>query len=234
MVVVDVTALLGASPRTRQRRVRRAIEHALLSRPDEKTLGIRLLSFAEASDRRLGADLLVSYLRRERRPTRDVAHALVASLQTEDVPAVLAALLEALSRDPYPPAFRVIQRFLEHPNARVRFSATAALAACVGRGRAAIPRLIRLTTDRDARVRDWACFGLREAIDEFDHRDADILEALAARLGDRDADVRGEAMLGLTLAGDPRGRIAFDERRAQGQSDDYMDDAAEALDPDGG
>jgi HEAT repeat protein len=65
----------------------------------------------------------------------------------------------------------------------------------------AVRALIVLSADKDASVRDWATFSLGMQID----RDTpDVREALAARLTDRDADTRDEAIRGLARRGDDR------------------------------
>jgi HEAT repeat protein len=65
----------------------------------------------------------------------------------------------------------------------------------------AIRALIALSADDDAAVRDWATFSLGVQIE----RDTpELRDALAERLGDRDADTRDEALRGLALRADKR------------------------------
>jgi hypothetical protein len=54
---------------------------------------------------------------------------------------------------------------------------------------------VRLTTDADKKVRDYACFALAEQWREIDT--LAVREALAARLDDIDHDARSEALVGL-------------------------------------
>ncbi|MGL5363423.1 MAG: HEAT repeat domain-containing protein [Bosea sp. (in: a-proteobacteria)] len=61
--------------------------------------------------------------------------------------------------------------------------------------------LIKLSTDEDTGIRDWATFGLGSQC-EVDT--PTIREALVARLDDSDADTRAEAIKGLANRHDPR------------------------------
>ena len=65
----------------------------------------------------------------------------------------------------------------------------------------AVRALVLLSGDSDPSVRDWATFALGVQIE----RDTpDVREALAARLGDEDANTRDEAIRGLAVRGDAR------------------------------
>jgi hypothetical protein len=65
----------------------------------------------------------------------------------------------------------------------------------------AVGALVELSRDRDGSVRDRATFGLGAMVD----RDTpQVREALAARLGDTEADTHEEAICGLAARGDPR------------------------------
>jgi HEAT repeats len=68
---------------------------------------------------------------------------------------------------------------------------------------------VRLSTDPDKRVRDWACFVLAEQWREITA--AAVLDALAARLDDIDRDTRSEALVGLAYRRDPRARPRVQE-----------------------
>jgi HEAT repeats len=65
-----------------------------------------------------------------------------------------------------------------------------------------IDTLILLSRDRASGVRNWACFSLRAG--EFDT--PDVREALFARIDDRHADTRWEALAGLAVWADLRVR----------------------------
>ena len=86
-----------------------------------------------------------------------------------------------------------------HTSAEVRH----AVANCLGGrdDRLAHETLITLSADSDQHVRDWATFGLG-TLGTADGEG--IRNALVARLSDPDLEVRGEAMRGLAVRGDPR------------------------------
>jgi len=64
-----------------------------------------------------------------------------------------------------------------------------------------VERVILLTEDADAEVRDAACFVLGTQWDQLDS--SALRDALAARLDDPHTDARCEALLGLARRGDP-------------------------------
>ena len=65
----------------------------------------------------------------------------------------------------------------------------------------AIDGLIRLSRDCDDDIRNWAAFGLG-AISDVDT--PEIRDALAALLNEEDAEIRGEALIGLSKRQDAR------------------------------
>src|SRR5262249_35911230 len=91
-----------------------------------------------------------------------------------------------------------------HASADVR----AALAYALGRrgDPVSLATLITLSRDEDKDTRDWATFGLGSLCDVATPQ---IRDALAARLGDSDEEVRGEAMLGLAKRRDERAVAAI-------------------------
>ncbi len=86
-----------------------------------------------------------------------------------------------------------------HPNSRVR------LGVAFGLARQEVPRaiqvLIELSRDKDRDVRDYATFGLGELMDRNTKA---IRNALFARLKEKDAEIRGQALIGLAKRKDPR------------------------------
>lgn len=89
--------------------------------------------------------------------------------------------------------------FVEHRDPRVRYGVTHAL---LGQDDPrAIDLLLRLSSDRDADVRDWATFGIG-TLSDLDT--SEIRGALAARLDDPHDDTRGEALIGLARRKDLR------------------------------
>lgn len=67
---------------------------------------------------------------------------------------------------------------------------------------AMVAAVVALSSDRDARVRDGACFVLAQQWREVDT--PELREALAARLDDGDPSVSSEALVGLAYRSDPR------------------------------
>lgn len=64
-----------------------------------------------------------------------------------------------------------------------------------------VSALIELSADADEDVRNWATFGLGS----MDSVDTPLLrEALVRRLNDTNAEIRGEALVGLAQRKDPR------------------------------
>jgi hypothetical protein len=100
----------------------------------------------------------------------------------------------------------VVTALADHPGPDVRLSVARALPSILGIDQVppddpGIITLLRLMTDDDSDVRDWATFGVgsRVAVDSDEIRDA-----LIARLTDPDADTRLEALVGLARRRDPR------------------------------
>ncbi|GAA1617837.1 HEAT repeat domain-containing protein [Actinoplanes couchii] len=86
-----------------------------------------------------------------------------------------------------------------HPDAGVRYSVVFGLLRQPLP--AAFDALVALSGDPDARVRDWATFGLARNTDEDFPQ---LRDALAARLDDEDVNTRVEAVYGLAVRGDER------------------------------
>jgi HEAT repeat protein len=124
---------------------------------------------------------------------------LIRLLEEDDEPAVLASAAIGLGhlRDE-----RAIDRLValsSHASPEVRRAVVHGLMG--HEDDRAVRALIALSGDGDAAVRDWATFSLGVQIE----RDTpELRDALAARLSDRDADTRDEAIRGLALRGDER------------------------------
>lgn len=214
----------------------RALKRALRARvrlplDASERLGAKMLKSPQASARRLGADLLGYVGDRElkARRRRSLASTLSSAIQREADSGVIVALLLALGDCAYPPASKRAAGFATHPEARVRAAAAFAIFGCLDGSRGALPALVKLSSDRSARVRDWATTGLRASVQLWGRRDADVLAALAARLSDSNTAVVGEAIVGLAAAADERARIALKNQIAGGRVDLYMFEAAREL-----
>ena len=127
------------------------------------------------------------------------AACLEAMAAREREPAVLAAIAHGFGHLGEPHGLDALLRLRGHPDARVRDGVATALA-----GRAdprAVEALIELSRDPEPEVRDWATFALGALAPQDG---PELRDALAARLGDADAETRLEAVHGLAIRGDRR------------------------------
>jgi HEAT repeat protein len=178
----------------------------LHTRVDEHTFRIADVlcdSFA-TGERCLGADVLgqlgaVEGQTAAEGPFASASGRVLLRLLEDDEPAVLSSAAIGLGhlRDE-----RSIHRLIAlapHGSAEVRRAVVHGLMGYDDDR--AVRALVALSADADASVRDWATFALGVQID----RDTpELRDALAARLEDRDADTRDEAIRGLARRGDPR------------------------------
>lgn len=152
-----------------------------------------------AVERRVGADILGQLGVPERAFPEEGLRILLAMLEDEQDPAVLRAILVALSHYRRHEAILPALRFRRHDDPEVRFAVVFAL---MGHEESqALDALAELTRDPDAHVRDWATFALGTQVE------ADtpgLREALVERLADPDDDTRAEAIVGLARRGDRR------------------------------
>lgn len=112
---------------------------------------------------------------------------------------VLCAAVSGLGHRPHPEALPRLVELTTHRDARLRWQVAVTLGAY--KEASATEALVQLMKDPDDDVRDWATFGLGSL------HDADSPAARAALwegLEDSDADVRGEALVGLAERRDPR------------------------------
>ena len=121
-------------------------------------------------------------------------------LESETDPVPLSSVIAALGHLENPSAIPQILPFSYHPDTDVRFDLAFAL-GCFADDERTVSTLIKLTTDKDSEVRDWATFGLG-SLGDFDS--PKIREALFNNLSDEDEDVREEAMVGLAKRKDLR------------------------------
>ena len=100
-----------------------------------------------------------------------------------------------------------LEQLSRRPESDLRLAAAYSLPiAGTGEPEKVVPTLIRLSTDLDQDVRNWATFGLGSST-EVDS--PEIRNALAERLNDSFDDARGEALVGLAIRGDERVVDAF-------------------------
>ena len=113
---------------------------------------------------------------------------------------VVLSSIHALGHLGFIAAVPIILRHLCNPNEDIRFAVACALGHFHNDPQA-IQALLRLMTDPDHDVRDWATFGLG-VLGEADS--LEIREALLQRLADPNEDVREEAAIGLGKRHEPR------------------------------
>ncbi len=131
----------------------------------------------------------------------DESYTLLAKmLEKEQDPNVLDAILVGLGHLDNPTAVPLILRYLDHPDRLVRFAVAVALGHFSNDAQSA-GGLLKLTSDPEDEVRDWAVFGLGVM---GDADSPEIREALLRCLNDEDDDVREEAAVGLGMRRDPR------------------------------
>jgi HEAT repeat protein len=177
-------------------------------------------------ERRLGADILGQLGIPERTFPRGSAAILILMLELEEDAGVLRSIFSAFGHLHEPAVIGVVPRFVNHPDRGVRFAVVMALAGheC----EAAVDLMIRLTSDADSDVRDWATFGLGTQLKLDTPR---IRNALVARLDDPDEDTRGEAMIGLACRNDQRAIPAILKDLETGFTDKPLDAAAYSQSP---
>jgi HEAT repeat protein len=159
-----------------------------------------------------GADLLAQLRRApapgEEQDPRDTesmfraeAYALITKmLEKEQDCLVLDSAIKGLGHLRDPSAAPLILRYQDHPDGDVRFAVAFAL-GCFPNDAQSVRGLLKLTSDSDADVRDWAVFGLG-VLGDVDS--PEIREALFRCLDDASQNVREEAAVGLAKRQDQR------------------------------
>lgn len=144
---------------------------------------------------------------------RDESYLLVTKmLETEQDPVVLDSAISALGHLHNAKAVPLILSYQDHPDESVRFAVAFALGQ-FSNDPQSVDGLLKLTSDVDADVRDWAVFGLGVL---GDTDSPEIRTALLQCLDDANEDVREEAAVGLGKRRDqrliPKLRTMLDER----------------------
>lgn len=129
------------------------------------------------------------------------SYAIVSRLaQQESDLLPLISAISALGHLDNPSAIPLIIEFATHTSSDIRFQVACALGSFPNDIRS-VKTLLNLIKDTDEEVRDWATFGLG-VLGDADSEE--IRNALILRLGDSNADVREEAMVGLSKRKDQR------------------------------
>ncbi len=203
-----------------------AAVHALQKRHDDETFEAaeELCDSGDPLDREFAVDVLAQFgYDAKDRPFRDRSLAILRRLaRTEPEPGVVDALLCAIAHHADPEALPEVLEIVDRPGHRPSRKDAMALAAVLPPDdEEGLARLVRLTEEDDAEVRDWATMGLA-GLDADTPR---IREALAARLADRDITTVAEAVRGLADRGDRRA-IDGIHRVLSETDDDYARDLA--------
>jgi HEAT repeat protein len=151
--------------------------------------------------------------------------ALTSMLDSETDPGPLSSVIGALGHLENPSAIPLILPFSYHPDSDVRFDLAFAL-GCFADDERSVSTLLKLMSDKDSEVRDWATFGLG-VLGSFDS--PKIREALLQNLTDEDEDVREEAMVALALRKDLRSLPAVMSELEREEPSPRTFDAANAL-----
>jgi hypothetical protein len=167
----------------------------------------RLTNSDDASLRRLGCDILGQIGYSDGFPFRATTlPILIDCLTCELDSTVVASAIRALGHHGLPDPLDLVVPHAQSPDASVRVAVAHALPTICGIGwltstHPGVVALMKLTTDEDSTVRDWATFGLGTQLGV----DGPIIrDCLLARLEDTDADTRAEAMVALARRHDPR------------------------------
>jgi HEAT repeat protein len=122
---------------------------------------------------------------------------LLSAMKQETSSTVLSSLIHALGNLHDTRGIKAVLPFATHRDPEVRY----AVVHCLnGHDNShAVQAMIQLSSDPDRDVRNWATFGLGSQIET---NTPAIRKALLARLDEEDAEIRGEAMVGLAERGD--------------------------------
>jgi HEAT repeat protein len=163
---------------------------------------VQLLRSPSPKERARGADILGQLGGRKPAPelVSRCADEVLAALAMEQDARVLNAMGAALGHLRDARAVPALQPLKDHLDADVRMGVVLGMAP--HRDATALQTLIHLSRDPDADVRDWATFSLGRLAEDVDT--PELRDALFGRLTETQADIRGEALVGLALRKDPR------------------------------
>jgi hypothetical protein len=165
---------------------------------EEFNAGTVLANSTIARNRSAGADILAQLGWQDKTFHEESVRILVSLLNDPDALVVQSAAI-ALGHRHDPAAVIPLADLRNHPAAEVRHGVAYGLA---GQDDAlAISALIELSADVDREVRDWSTFALGT---QTNADTPTIRDALWKRVSDSDAEVRGEAMVGLARRRDQR------------------------------
>ena len=174
---------------------------ALCWRGSQEVLdAVRELGKSDEPDRRCVAAYVLGQLGA---PVRAFPHesgeTLCAMAEGETDPEVLSTIAHAFGHLGQPEGTELLLSLARHEESAVRSGAVFGLAG--RQDDRALEALMRLSTDDEAEIRDWATFALG-MLAEADT--PQLRDALVARLDDPDLDTRFEAVIGLAMRRDVR------------------------------
>jgi HEAT repeat protein len=150
-------------------------------------------------ERELGADILGQLGSQDMPFAEETLPILTDLLANDKNPNVLHAAASAMHNIKDARAIEPLLRLKNHLDADVRYAVVHGLLE--REDKTAVNALIELSSDLDTDVRDWATFGLAQQIDADS---PEIRQAFLSRLDDKNAEIRGEALVGLALRRDER------------------------------
>jgi HEAT repeat protein len=194
---------------------------------DEFEMAAQLATSRVAHERRVAADILAQLGWQEKTYQSESVEILFSLLGDTDE-AVLQASAIACGHRNSPFCVARLIELAKHASEGVRYGVSYGLA---GQDEpAAIAALTLLSNDEDRDVRDWATFALGS---QTDLDTPDLREALRARLRDIDAEIRGEALVGLARRRDEHLKSAvLKELSGELYGDWVLEAAQEIADPD--
>ncbi|WP_194819430.1 HEAT repeat domain-containing protein [Nocardia sp. XZ_19_385] len=167
-----------------------------------------LVDSADATTRLLAVDVLSQYGYAHEKPFLEEALPLFAAACGDSDPRVVASAIGGFGHHYDPRGLPFVLPHAGSEDRGIRFSAAVALATIAGEPPAgeAVDALVRLSTDPEDMVRDWAVFGLGT---QLDIDTPAVRDALSARLDDHDPETAAEAAMGLARRGDVRAVAAL-------------------------
>jgi hypothetical protein len=156
-----------------------------------------MLEVANPKHRDVAATILGQNSVKEKWAVPRCVDLLLSAIHKETSVDVLTSIIHALGNLHDLKGAEAVLPLAKHPDSKVRY----AVVHCIS-GHAdqhAIHALIQLSCDPDRDVRNWATFGIASLV-EIDT--TGIRDALVARLGEKDDEIRGEAFVGLAIRGD--------------------------------
>ncbi len=198
---------------------------------DVLAAGRRLIADARPRARALGSDIMGRLAIADPGARPAIVAALLDRLAVERDPAAVASAVAALGHAADPSPLPEVVALAGHQDAAVRLAVAYAVAAI---GPEPLPNearraLIRLSTDIEPEVRDWATFGLGTLSADDG---PEVRAALLARAQDPCRTARAEALFGLAVRRDPRAVPHLIQALESPAVDRLeLDAAAEAADP---